>query len=191
MVSDSMNLGLLYAAEFVGPSELTRLRDDLRNADRYPAVSYKGSNEGVRDDFRRTSRLRIAPDRVERVQRRLTEWTPRLESHFGVTLGPCQEPQFLAYSAGDFFRPHRDCGTGPTDPEPSRNRKVSVVILLNPGDYEGGVLTLHEIGTHGSKLEIRGRPGGLIAFHSLVLHEVTPVVSGERYSIAAWYEGRR
>ena len=65
---------------------------------------------------------------------------------------------------------------------------LAVVVLLNPGEYEEGRLVLHDMGVAGSRIEIKGRPGRFVAFHPVVLHEVTPVTRGERYSIALWLE---
>lgn len=182
------NLSRLYSAPFLSEDERLALCEEMQEAERFPATAHKGGAYSVQPDVRRTSRVRVGAARAELVRSRLIDWRPRLVAHFEVPLGECQEPQFLAYSVGDFFRPHRDRGTSPLDPEPARNRRLSVVILLNSGEYEGGALTLHEMSVPGSRLEIPGRPGRLIAFHSLVLHEVKPVISGERYSIASWYE---
>jgi SM-20-related protein len=190
-MGESADMGRLYSAPFLTEDERRALCEEMRGAERFPATAHKGGAYSVQPDVRRTSRVRVGDAWVEFVSNRLIEWRPRLVDHFGVPLGDCQEPQFLAYSVGDFFRPHRDRGTGPLDPEPARNRRLSVVILLNPGEYEGGALTLHEMSVPGSRLEIPGRPGRLIAFNSLVLHEVKPVIAGERYSIASWYEQAR
>ncbi|MEQ1843335.1 MAG: 2OG-Fe(II) oxygenase, partial [Verrucomicrobiales bacterium] len=73
---------------------------------------------------------------------RLVGLRARLALHFEEDLVKVQTPQFLAYSVGDFFVPHQDDNAEPDAPEFLRNRRVSAVILLNPGDYEGGLLTL-------------------------------------------------
>ena len=68
-------------------------------------------------------------------------------------------------------------------------RKLSVSIQLsNAEDYEGGDLELL-YGTEPHKLD-RSR-GAFIAFPSFMLHRVTPVTRGSRWSLVAWILGTR
>ena len=68
-------------------------------------------------------------------------------------------------------------------------RKLSISIQLSsPEDYEGGDLELL-YGTQPQKLD-RGR-GALIVFPSFMLHRVTPVTRGTRWSLVAWILGKR
>ena len=186
-MDDTEDLGVLFSGQFFGPDECARLCEEMRTAPRYPATVYKKSDYAVRPEVRNTSRVRVAPSWADLVQRRLGELKPRLEGHFGRPFGGSDERQFLAYSEGQFFRPHRDIGDA-VENQVAMQRNLSVVVLLNPGEYEGGRLVLHDMGVPGSRMEIKGRPGGFVAFHPVVLHEVTPVARGERYSIAAWFE---
>jgi predicted 2-oxoglutarate/Fe(II)-dependent dioxygenase YbiX len=75
-------------------------------------------------------------------------------------------------------------------------RKVSVVIFLNtqsdvaaPGSYSGGSLVFTEWrpGRDQGQFALVAEPGTLVAFPAETTHEVTPVTSGERYSIVSWY----
>lgn len=181
------DLGVLLSGQFVGPDECAGLCAEMRAATRYPATVFKKSDYAVRPEVRNTSRVLVAPVWTDLVQRRLGELKPRFEAHFGRPFGGSDEPQFLAYSEGQFFRPHRDVGDG-VENQMAARRNLSVVVLLNPGEYEGGRLVLHDMGVAGSRMEIKGRPGRFVAFHPVVLHEVTPVTRGERYSIAVWLE---
>ena len=67
------------------------------------------------------------------------------------------------------------------------NRKISIVIQLSDeSKYKGGELSLYE----DSKPYIfPKKKGTLCLFPSYVLHEVTPVTKGERYSLVAWITG--
>jgi predicted 2-oxoglutarate/Fe(II)-dependent dioxygenase YbiX len=68
-------------------------------------------------------------------------------------------------------------------------RKISVSIQLSrPEDYEGGDLELL-FGNQPEQME-RAR-GTFIAFPSFVLHRVTPVTRGTRWSLVAWILGDR
>jgi PKHD-type hydroxylase len=53
----------------------------------------------------------------------------------------------------------------------------ATLFLSDPGDYEGGVLTIEDtFGTHGIKL----KAGGLVLYPSSSTHAVSPVTRGER-----------
>ena len=68
-------------------------------------------------------------------------------------------------------------------------RKISVSIQLSRSeDYEGGDLEL----LFGNQAEAMDRTrGAFIAFPSFVLHRVTPVTRGTRWSLVAWILGNR
>ena len=114
-----------------------------------------------------------------------------------MTLTDCQEPQFLVYREGDFFHRHRDSRRESDAAEFSKQRRVSVIVFLNgedevpgPDVYGGGSLTFYEL-MSGSGVEygipLVGEPGLLVAFRPELLHEVTPVTHGERYTIVSWF----
>jgi PKHD-type hydroxylase len=68
-------------------------------------------------------------------------------------------------------------------------RKISISIQLSrPEDYDGGDLELM-YGIKPQRLDkVRG---ALIAFPSFMLHRVTPVTRGTRWSLVAWILGAR
>jgi predicted 2-oxoglutarate/Fe(II)-dependent dioxygenase YbiX len=68
-------------------------------------------------------------------------------------------------------------------------RKISVSIQLSrPEDYDGGDLEL----SFANRPEPMDRTkGAFIAFPSFVLHRVTPVTRGTRWSLVAWILGNR
>lgn len=187
--SDPPAASVLFSAQFLSSEECSDLSQEMRRAPSAPATAGRGGAYAVRPGIRHTNRVQVGRDWLQIIEGRLDEWKPRLTAHFGVELTGRQEPQFLAYSVGHFFGPHLDCAITASDPAFLVNRRVSVVILVNPGEYEGGILTLHGLGVPGSKLGIPGRPGRLVAFSSRLLHEVKAVTRGDRYSIACWYEG--
>jgi PKHD-type hydroxylase len=68
-------------------------------------------------------------------------------------------------------------------------RKISISIQLSrPEDYDGGDLELL-YGTEPQKLD--KTRGTFIAFPSFMLHRVTPVTRGTRWSLVAWIAGAR
>lgn len=69
----------------------------------------------------------------------------------------------------------------------SPSRKLSLVLqLTDPSQYEGGNL---QVMTGGQPQTVRKQRGLVAAFPSYVLHQVTPVTSGNRQSLVAWVSG--
>lgn len=97
---------------------------------------------------------------------------------FGMTEGF----QFTKYEPnGSFYGPHIDKMQNGTI------RKLSVVIQLSdPKDYKGGDLKLHL----GGDDVVPKEQGKLVTFPSYVLHEVTPVTKGTRYTLVCWITGK-
>lgn len=78
---------------------------------------------------------------------------------------------------------HSDIGAGAVA---ARRKLTMVVQLVDPADYEGGVLELMP-DAHIRKAE--PRRGAATVFPSFVLHRVTPVTAGERWSLTIWAHG--
>jgi len=88
-----------------------------------------------------------------------------------------------AAESGDFYDWHIDIGRKGLN----ASRKLSLVLQLSdPADYEGGALEVNADGTPVAQPRARG---ALTAFPSYMLHRVTPVTEGRRYSLAAWAHG--
>jgi len=148
------------------------------------------TNRSVRVDeaIRRSLSVDVPADRDAEIVSYFQSLKPALESRFDVTLSAVEPPHYLIYKPGAFFAPHRD-RPGAENPELS-NRKVSVVLFLNTG-FEGGALTFYGM-IDGKDWQDKGfacepAPGLVIAFRSDTLHEVTPVTSGERFTIVSWF----
>lgn len=105
---------------------------------------------------------------------------------FCVDVGGVEsELQLARYDASDqgFYGWHTDfAGNRPL-------RKLSISIQLSNGeDYDGGDLELlYEKQPHALD---RSR-GAFLVFPSFMLHRVTPVTRGTRWSLVAWIGGRR
>ena len=61
--------------------------------------------------------------------------------------------------------------------------KMTLLINLSEGEYEGGDLIVNKLVTDFRK------PGSVILFKSYLRHEVTPVTKGERISLAYFING--
>lgn len=91
--------------------------------------------------------------------------------------------QLARYDAEEqgFFRWHSD-----TVPEDT-TRKLSISVPLNdPSAYEGGEFEVNE---NGAITTVPQRAGCPVIFPSWLLHRVTPVTRGSRYSLVAWIRG--
>lgn len=95
----------------------------------------------------------------------------------------------------DGSKPHEYCFKGQYN-QVGKTRKISVTINLSrPEDYDGGNLKF-DFGHHNKDIErfyeckeIRPQ-GSIIVFPSFLYHQVTPVTSGNRYSLVMWCLGQ-
>jgi len=104
--------------------------------------------------------------------------------------GPHEAPMLLEYKNVDGhpgqYKAHLDIGkTFPTS-----NRKLSYSVHLNYGEYEGGELEFRPW-EDWTPLSIEGKlqKGMMVLFPSYLLHRVTPVTKGIRYSLTGWVHG--
>ena len=68
-------------------------------------------------------------------------------------------------------------------------RKLSLSIqLTDPDEYKGGELFLYE---NEKGTEMKKEQGTLVLFPSYILHEVKPVIKGERNSLVSWVTGKQ
>ena len=66
----------------------------------------------------------------------------------------------------------------------NKTRKLSMSLILNdPSEYEGGQLEIW-----GKSVDVY-KKGSIIFFPSWILHRVTPVTKGTRYSLVMWFVG--
>lgn len=185
---------LHLARSFFDVETCRELISEMRRSPSSPAVTYaKGDSGSVDDRVRKVARLMPSPETVEYVMRRLMAYRETIEKYFKVSLGGCEDPQFLRYRVGDFFVAHQDGNTGLLQLDTDRSRRISVSIFLNhqserpePNAYCGGSLVFSDWRS-GRECRLACEAGTLVAFRSEVTHEVIPVTDGERYSIVSWY----
>ena len=105
---------------------------------------------------------------------------------FGFDLSDFGEsPQVARYGAEreGHFDWHSDIGAGNW----AAKRKLTIVVQLSdPADYDGGTLELRPDSNVASAPRTRGTA---IIFPSFVLHRVTPVTLGTRWSLTLWSHG--
>lgn len=191
--------GIFAAREFLDRESCRAAVAELSASGRVPATVYRESLARYVDEReRRTARLAAPPPLASRIGARLSGLRAALEENFRLKLGGREEAEFLAYRAGDFFRPHRDVSEEENVLEFLKRRRVSVVLFLNgqsedcaPGTFSGGSLVLYGLIDDARAAHVGfplvAEPGLLVAFRSDLLHEVTPVTCGERYTVVSWF----
>ena len=183
--------GLFTRAEFLSGNRCAGICLEMRNAERAEAEVYGTDAPAVNRAIRTASEVELRAAQAVEIAQRIAALQPDLEDHFRVTLTGCEEPTFLVYAAGGFYRPHRDRSL-PADAAAgdARARRVSTVLFLND-DYTGGALTLYGLvkdpAWRDYGFAVTPAPGLLVAFASDLLHEVTPVIAGERCTVANWF----
>jgi PKHD-type hydroxylase len=109
------------------------------------------------------------------------------DTYFKFELNQFEPLQFTSYDSSrqEFYGQHMDCTMG--IPHKTASRKLSITIQLSDeADYDGGDLNLYQ----GRKPAVAPKgKGQLVCFPSYVLHEVTPVTRGLRYSLVTWVHG--
>lgn len=180
---------LFIREQFFDESTCQKIVAAMSASEEAPSALYGRSSSGSVDEtMRKSQRHALQPEFVDLVRMELHESKSEIEEHFEIDLYNCEDPQFLRYRVGDFFVAHQDGNTGMLRLD-QENRRISVVILLTPSDaYTGGDLVLHDYRNKVSRRPFSKKGvGTLVAFPSETTHEVTPVTSGERLSIACWY----
>jgi len=126
-----------------------------------------------------------ACDELEWVFRRITDITISLNERFFKfdLFGLIEGVQFTKYSAsGDKYGAHLDTVLN------GAVRKLSFSLQLSADTaYKGGNLLLH---TNKEPTIMSREQGYVSVFPSYILHEVTPVTEGTRYSLVTWVTGK-
>jgi len=188
---------LLLARRFLDASTCRRIIDETRTAAHSQATVYGRTDSGAVDErVRKASRLTPSDITVAFVKQQLLDHKQKVERHFQISLQDVEEPQFLRYQASDFFVAHQDGNTGLIRLGTEADRRISIVIFLNPqttepmtGTYCGGSLKFSDYRAEPAfrEFSLPAEAGMLVAFRAEITHEVTPVTHGERYSIVSWY----
>lgn len=106
--------------------------------------------------------------------------TANREYNYDLSNAVLEPPQIAAYHAKTkgTYGWHLDIGAT------LLTRKLSISIPLN-SDYEGGELQFN----YGKPATQTQEPGSAIVFPSYIMHRVTAVEKGTRYSLVTWIHG--
>ena len=108
------------------------------------------------------------------------------EEIFNYDLTWGEDFQFTIYdNTEDHYTRHMDAAINGD----AATRKLTFSVQLSdPEFYEGSRLMLH---TSHEPIEAKVEQGCINFFPSYILHEVTPLTSGKRYSLVGWVHGPR
>jgi predicted 2-oxoglutarate/Fe(II)-dependent dioxygenase YbiX len=180
----------VYVEEnFLIASECASVCKEMRESVKTEAATYNQSANSERIDHRvrKTQYCTISNKSHITINNRIKEKKTALEEFFNTSLDDSFEPpKYLFYGEGAFFSPHTD---------DQLNRKINITINLNDKEaaaqlgYEGGALQLYGLIKNGA-FSNRGvaapsSAGCLIAYPVDIVHEVTPVIAGSRFSIVS------
>ena len=105
---------------------------------------------------------------------------PEIEKAFQFSITRFERYLVASYEATNqgFFNRHRDNTTKGT-----AHRRFAMTLNLNTGSYEGGYLRFPE---YGQQL-YRPNTGEAVIFSCSLLHEATPVTSGQRFALLSFF----
>ena len=193
--------GMFVSRGYFEPEFCAMIRSEMRSSELVQARVYQtdwGLEPQLNLDRRKSQLADVPLETVALVETRLLKLKPALEDHFKVNLSSCKDTQFLVYGEGDFYGPHQDTRSVTAGVEFSEDRRVAVIVFLNsasggrdPESYDGGALTFYGLMEDPAMkkfgLPLVGEEGLLIAFLPSIVHEVTPVTRGERFTIGSWF----
>ena len=144
-----------------------------------------GKTVGIHDgDFKKRRDFFIRDQHLQRqlsgiILRRVA---PEVEKAFQFKITRFERYLIACYNAqsGGCFQPHRD-----NTSQGTLHRRFAMTLNLNVGEYKGGFLRFPEYAPHGYK----GDSGTAIIFSCSLLHEATPMISGERFALLSFFYG--
>lgn len=144
-------------------------------------------NKVINADIRETNikYLNLDNDNVWIAQKIVPIITSINKNIYKFNLTNIKELHLLEYQEGYFYDWHLDIHGKYND----ELRKLSfVVFLTNENEYQGGNLDF-EIKRKEHTGHLPMKQGSIAIFPSFVLHKVTPVTKGVRYSLVGWVYG--
>lgn len=96
-------------------------------------------------------------------------------------------PQVCRYGVGMNYGAHVDSAFLPLGQQPMRSDVSCTIFLNDPASYEGGEL---KVSLGSPDLRLKGKPGQAVFYPSTTLHQVEPVISGERLVMITFIESQ-
>ena len=163
----------LEIAEILTPAELGRLREIARSA-RFVDGRISNPHNMTKNNLQLDTRDAAWKESSALVTQGLSRSDEFRDFTFPVRVAP---PLLCRYEPGMSYGKHADAAFLPMLPAPLRSDVSCTVFISEPGDYEGGELTIY-LGTR--PIEAKGPAGSAVVYPSTTIHEVQPVTKGER-----------
>lgn len=169
---------IFIAPDFWSAERCDIVRAAIDRAELSPAEVFENDYR-VDESVRRTFEADVDAEIVRQTEESITSVRPRVAEFYATTLVGSEGAGFLRYTAGGFYRRHRDCLPESNAEFP---RQISIVLFVTDA-CEGGVLRIYGP----SVRDIPPVAGTLVAFPAVWLHEVLPVTAGIRDAIVNWF----
>lgn len=158
-------------------------------------LNWKHSHEGgvvseagtdINSDMRKTSIIWMHPKDIVSCVSQAHVVTSNMESGWSYVLSAVGDTQIGRYGNGGHYAEHVDTMVPDSN---NQQRKLTAVVLLNDStEYSGGDLQIR--GLDGAWVGgILKDAGDMVIFPSYLLHKVTPVLEGTRYTAVTWATG--
>lgn len=133
------------------------------------------------------------------VVQRLSELTAALGQHFDLPPSTVNAHSYWFMGKATSSVPTETAARTEDAAQFRKERRISAVTFLNDQTadpqadaYGGGNLTFYGLLNEDPKGEgvgfpLTGQPGTLVAFPSRMIHSVSPVTHGKRYTITTWF----
>ena len=172
---------LYYIPNLFDEAEL-KIIDNVISDDQWDIaeVGFQKSMPGIR-----STKIKRIDDDI--LNKKLAQSFFKANNYYKFIIIKVHDVGILKYNIGDYYKKHVDIG-GPDDLKAGfPSRKLSLIVSLsNNNDYEGGDILFH---TDENPINMKKKYNTGTFFPSYVLHEVTKIKKGTRYSLVAWAIG--
>jgi len=178
--------GIFSRLEVLGPSECARIINCCTPHLETSLVSKEGKKN---EALRKSRSVLILPDdekfsSIRLLMQRVVEaFVACSRTAFQYDMKAVEAIQFTEYKEGDYYNWHMDSSS-------TLPRTVSASLgLSSPMECQGGSLLFRDVyedETEKDKVSIKLNQGEIAVFPSLLMHSVTPILKGTRYSLVLW-----
>ena len=157
--------------DFFSGEELAQINKIIGEGEWSPAVAS--------DQLERKTKIKWIDKSHQLLFNKVLSGSHEANQNYNFNIATVNEISILKYDTGDFYSKHIDMSGHDSD------RKLSVIIPLS-NDYEGGETLFY---TSKNPIKMIKEVNIATFFPSYIVHEVTEVTKGVRYSLVAWANG--
>ncbi len=191
------DLGLFAVENFFDRNFCVELLEVIKNSTSLPTPLPEYIVEGI-DYETDNKRPRVINDYPEKISNLLTgrfnELIPRLKDHFQIEIDSIFPPYFSIYQKGNFLGKHADGAETFRGKKTKIVSKLQSIVFLNDyseevktDTFQGGILNIYGLIKNDNFKKfgypIKAKTGDLIVFPSRLVHEVTTIEGGTRFTL--------